>query len=81
MILNEVVKSFFASKKEAEVSSYVKDDNVLINLGDVDDNTGVFFDETNTVFGYSDIKNSISEQKTIAKYRQLAMNPAVDEGH
>lgn len=80
MILNEVVKSFFASKKETEVSSYVKDDNVLINLGDVDDNTGVFFDETNTVFGYSDIKNSISEQKKkITKYRQLAMNPAVDE--
>ena len=80
MILNEVVKSFFAPKKEAEVSSYVKDDNVLINLGDVDDNTGVFFDETNTVFGYSDIKNSISEQKKkITKYRQLAMNPAVDE--
>ena len=80
MILNEVVKSFFANKKEAEVSSYVKDDNVLINLSDKDDSTGIFFDETNTVFGYSDIKNSIAEQKSkIAKYRQLAMNPAVDE--
>lgn len=80
MLLNEVVKSFLLDPKEPETSSYASDDNVLIKLGDEHQNTGVFFDETNTVFGYSDIRDSIQEQKKkISKYRQVAMIPDVDE--
>lgn len=80
MLLNEVVKSFLVSPKEVDTSSYVSDRDVLINLGDEHDNTGVFFDETNTVFGYSDIVDSINKQREkITKYRQVAMNPSVDE--
>lgn len=78
--LNEIVKGFFVKPKEENTSSVVHQDNVLVKTGDYHDNTGVFFDETNTVFGFSDMQDVIATQKSkILKYRQTAMLPDVDE--
>ena len=78
--MNEVVKSFLKEPKEIETTSYVSDQNVNIALGDEHENTGIFFDETNTVFGFNSTRDVLSEQRTkIQKYRQLAMEPTVDE--
>lgn len=81
MLLNEIVKTFLKEPEEKHVSSYVDNKNVIVDGGEINGSTGVFYDnETSTVFGFSDSQNSIAEQKTkIAKYRSIAMNPDVDE--
>ena len=81
MLLNEIVKTFLKDTKEVQATSYVDQQNVAVDLGSNKENTGVFYDnETNTVFGFSDGVNKISEQRTkIEKYRRIAMNPDVDE--
>ena len=86
MILNEIVKNFLRQPSDVEkekVSSEVQHDNTLIDLtnNDLYPNTGSFFDsEQSNIFGKSSMSDIIYKQKEkIMSYRQLAMNPDVNE--
>lgn len=80
MRLNEIVKGFFKTPEKEETSSVVHNDNVLLDTSDNHSSTGIFFDDYNTVYGYGEMHDLIGAQRDkIAKYRQIAMNPDVDE--
>ena len=85
MTLNEIVKSFLKQPGEdkKDVSSEVKQDNVLIDLtnNDLYPNTGSFFDDDQNhggLFQNNSMSDIIQKQKDkIMKYRQLSMTPEV----
>jgi hypothetical protein len=84
MILNEIVKSFLPEPKEKEASSEVKDQNVMVDLGDdLYPNSGSFFDSdvSQSLFGKTEMSDVIFKQKEkIMKYRQVAQTTDVTEG-
>lgn len=83
MLITEIVKSFLKQPEVKDTtSSVVKQDNVLVDLtNDEFVSTGVFFDDqnTNSIFGQSDISDVINKQKSkITTYRHIAMNTDVN---
>lgn len=84
MALNEILKGFLKQPDQITPTSSVHQDNVMLDMGDKNHahNLGVFFDHDNlnSVFGYSDMSSLIAAQRQkIHKYRQIAMQPDVDE--
>jgi len=86
MKLTEVVKNFLTqpSRTPEKDSSAVDPQNVLSDLSDTDmyPNTGSFYDDSmnSNVFSSSDASDILFKQKDkLMTYRQLAMNPDVND--